>query len=73
MPIEIQFRCSRAKEDYLTVKHCNTDKVWIEGEYEGKAITFVLDITTAIKFSKTIRTEINKAKEIDFDAKSNLF
>jgi hypothetical protein len=64
MAIEIQFKCSRAKEDYLTVDYSNTDKVWIEGMHEGAFISFVLDINTAIKLSKTIRTEINKAKEV---------
>ena len=64
MAIEIQFKCSREQEDYLTANHSNTDKVWIEGMHGGSHISFVLDIETAIKFIKTIRTEINKAKEV---------
>lgn len=64
MAIEIQFQCSRSNQDYLTAKHLG-DNVWIEGMHEGSYISFVLDVTTAIKLSKTIRTEINKAKEVN--------
>tara|TARA_R110001632_G_scaffold228177_1_gene363187 strand:- start:705 stop:905 length:201 start_codon:yes stop_codon:yes gene_type:complete len=64
MAIEIKFKCLRVGSDYLKVNNLNGN-VWIEGEVNGQEIEFVFDITTAIKFSKTIRTEINKAKEVD--------
>ena len=64
MAIEIKFKCSRSKEDYLKVSNLN-DNVWIDGEVNGMIISFCFDITTAIKLSKTIRTEINKAKEVN--------
>ena len=62
MAIEIKFKCSRSEKDFLKVDNLNGN-IWIEGEYEGEKIDFVFDVTTAIKLSKTIRTEINKAKE----------
>ena len=41
----------------------NTNKITIAVK-EGKKFIFTdIDISTAIKFSKTLRTEINKAKE----------
>lgn len=33
--------------------------------YEGNEMSISLDISTAIKFAKTLRTEINKAKELE--------
>jgi len=72
MAIELRFKCSRDEQDYLTVYSLN-ENVWIGGKVNGKSIGFCFDVTTAIKFSKTIRTEINKAKDDDFNNKSNLF
>lgn len=40
-----------------------TPVIDISGYFEGKDFLMSLDIPTAIKFAKTIRTEINKAKE----------
>lgn len=64
MAIEIKFKCSRVEKDYLTVYNLNGD-IWIEGEINNQEIELCLDVTTAIKLSKTIRTEINKAKEVN--------
>ena len=64
MAIEIKFKCSRAENDFLKVNNLNGN-VWIEGVINGQEIELCYDITTAIKLSKTIRTEINKAKEVN--------
>jgi len=44
---------------------CNSTKedIVIHTESDNQSITICLDIPTAIKFAKTLRTEINKAKE----------
>ena len=63
MAIEIRFNCSVEDRDYLTVDS-NTDNVLVEGFNGGQAVQYVFDIPTAIKLSKTIRTHINKVKQI---------
>ena len=63
MAIETKFTCSRDTNDFLSVD--STDSlVLIEGIFNGAGIDFYLDIPTAIKLSKTIRTHINKVKGI---------
>ena len=63
MAIELRFYCESETGDYLTAKS-STEEVTIT---LSDSIGFVgdvhLDITSAIKFAKTLRTEINKAKE----------
>ena len=39
--------------------------IQITGQNEINYFCINLDISTAIKFAKTLRTEINKAKEVD--------
>lgn len=62
MAVEIRFNCEDS-EDYAFVDTYK-DKVRLNCFSEDSEIILVLDITTAIKLSKTIRTEINKAKEV---------
>lgn len=38
--------------------------IYLAIEDSGVVTSICLDISTAIKFSKTLRTEINKAKEV---------
>ena len=52
----------------LSCKHDVFDKETssINIEIDGDSNAFIcLDISTAIKFAKTLRTEINKAKELE--------
>jgi len=43
---------------------CNKDFIEINiGEFEGQSMWINIDKSTAIKFSKTLRTEINKIIE----------
>ena len=57
------------KGDYsLSCKHdvYDNENASINIEISGKEDSFImLDISTAIKFAKTLRTEINKAKELE--------
>jgi hypothetical protein len=64
MAIEIQFKCSRDEQDYVIVNQIG-DNIWLTGIFDDNSIEFVFNIKTAIKLSKTIRTEINKAKEVN--------
>jgi hypothetical protein len=63
MPIETRFKCNRSENDYLKV-HSNLGgkAVIITLEIDGIETEIYLDVTTSIKLSKTIRTEINKIK-----------
>lgn len=64
MPIDLRFSCSEYKDDYLKVKEFpDGGYVEVYGMCRGKTVSYMFDISTAIKLSKTIRTEINKAKE----------
>jgi hypothetical protein len=65
MAVEIKFSCKREKSDYLKVDSVPKKLIVIEGQHNGKYFSFYLDETTAIKFAKTIRTEINKIKEVE--------
>ena len=63
MAIEIKFSCTRSSKDYLKVDSVPKEVI-IEGVHNGMPFSFYLDETTAIKFAKTLRTEINKIKEV---------
>lgn len=63
MAINFQFHCSENNEDFLTVTN-DTEEVILGGSFGGEKIEYYLDITTAIKLSKTIRTHINLVKGI---------
>jgi len=61
--IEIRFICDVFSADYLTVKSVH-DRIEV-GHYDSSndiLNRIHLDQSTAIKFAKTLRTEINKIK-----------
>ena len=64
MAIEVKFTSSYNSDSFLKVSTDN-EYVLIHGEVDSIEVEFAFDITTAIKFAKTVRTEINKAKEVD--------
>ena len=65
MSIETRFKCNRSDNDYLKVKsNYLGDDVIITLEIDGIETEIYLDVTTSIKLSKTIRTEINKIKNL---------
>lgn len=67
MAIEIKHTCSFESNDYLIVESTPDNKILIEGEVGSNLMQLLFDIPTAIKFAKSIRTEINKAKEVKND------
>lgn len=63
MAIDLRFNCSDSKCDFVQTKVCGS-MIGVNGVYGDKEFYLMLDIPTAIKFAKTLRTEINKAKEV---------
>lgn len=53
-----------SEHDSITDENVKTNAIRITLNYEDKDGIIDLDISTAIKFAKTLRTEINKAKEV---------
>lgn len=65
MAIEVRFKCSESEKDYITVdSSIKEGVVCLRGVFEGNILAYSLDVPTAIKLSKTIRTHINKIKGI---------
>ncbi len=69
MAIKYNFTCEEINENHLSVSESypGSGIVGITGECNGIKLQFCLNITTAIKFAKTIRTEINRAKEVGYE------
>lgn len=75
MAVEYKFTCNESCNDFLEVKSFKENdkenpnwlgkfvRVSIYNEEIDCESIVILDIPTAIKFAKTLRTEINKAKE----------
>ena len=51
--------------DYIKVNYTDENTIFISGEYDNYDFLIELDKSTAIKFAKTLRTEINKIKDED--------
>tara|TARA_R110000803_G_scaffold2716_1_gene9328 strand:+ start:125 stop:322 length:198 start_codon:yes stop_codon:yes gene_type:complete len=61
---EIRFKCNVKPDDYITTEVVNDStlievSMFIENDYYD----IILDKSTAIKFAKTLRTEINKIQD----------
>lgn len=64
MAIEIRFNDYHTdNSDFISCKSAGDGLINIEGDCGSEEFLLVLDIPTAIKFAKTVRTEINKAKK----------
>lgn len=61
MPIETRFKCVLDENEYLSV-NSNEKEVIIDVKVSCASECIYLDIPTAIKLSKTIRTHINLVK-----------
>ena len=61
---EIRFKCNVELNDFITTEVVN-DKTLIEVSMfiENDSYDIILDKSTAIKFAKTLRTEINKIQD----------
>ena len=65
MAVELRFKCNRVKDDYIVVDSIEHSKeVLLDIVINEAELGIYLDIPTAIKLSKKIRTEINKVKEV---------
>jgi len=68
MAIQLKFKCSEDINDFLTIEeHPDGGSICLIGKCDKTSIEYIFDIPTAIKFAKTLRTEINKAKEVNND------
>lgn len=61
MPIETRFKCVLDGNEYLSV-NSNDNEIIIDVKINCASECIYLDIPTAIKLSKTIRTHINLVK-----------
>jgi len=61
--IEIRFKCQSGIGDFLTVRECANEIVIEFNELNSFLGDVILDKSTAIKFAKTLRTEINKIQD----------
>lgn len=68
--LELRHLDCRTEKRYITTESIKLEtkngiKINIYEIDSCKIVPIILDIPTAIKFAKTLRTEINKAKEVD--------
>lgn len=73
---KLTFYCSEEKSDTIEILSGRYNTSIIIKELNKKEPSIiVLDKSTAIKFAKTLRTEINKLEDVnnEFDELSNLF
>ena len=59
---ELKFLDCKVSSDYIKVEVCDSI-IGIYGNFSNKYFEIDLDKSTAIKFAKTLRTEINKITE----------
>ena len=64
MAVKLKFTCSANPNDFITVESVDSGDINIMGQCSDKPIDLILDVHTAIKLTKTLRTEINKSKEV---------
>ena len=64
MPIETRFLCKAERKDFITIdSNKEYQQIQIKVHFNNKFYAnYILDIPTAIKLSKTIRTHINLVK-----------
>ena len=66
--IDVKFLCSFNFNDFIecsiNYEHSDDDHILIKSTQEGVENFIMLDKSTAIKFAKTLRTEINKMQEV---------
>ena len=61
----ISVKSEVSEYDTITGENIKKNAIRIHLNYEDKEGIIDLDISTAIKFAKTLRTEINNLKEVD--------
>lgn len=61
--VDIKFLDEYDPTDFIQVKsHKHGELIYVTGEFRSNRFSIIMDISTAIKFSKAVRTEINNAK-----------
>jgi len=60
---EIRFKCDVNKGDYIKTEVVNNSEIEVSMFIENDYYDIILDKSTAIKFAKTLRTEINKIQD----------
>lgn len=60
--IDLKFLDFSDEKDFIRVEH-EENSIYIEGEAVKRYFIIQLDKPTAIKFAKTLRTEINKIQD----------
>ena len=63
--IELRFKCSVVDSDYIKVSKIESNEIEISCFIGGEEFDIILDKSTAIKFAKTLRTEINKLEDVN--------
>lgn len=61
--IEIRFRCKAEPKDWIRVDKGLENDIVLVTEHDGRMALINMDKSTAIRFAKTLRTEINKITE----------
>ena len=59
MGIQIRFNCLDRSDDFIETEVMG-QLISVSGEFDERNFYLTLDKPTAIKFAKTLRTEINK-------------
>lgn len=63
MAVKHKFTCTDREADFFELS-AKGNAIQFSGQFNGTDVYFRLDIPTAIKAAKTLRTEINKVKGI---------
>lgn len=61
--IEIRFKCKAEPTDFIKIERNDDNNIVIVTSHEDAVNLIVMDKSTAIRFAKTLRTEINRITE----------
>ena len=61
--IEIRFKCKAEPKDFIKIERNDDNNIVIVTSHEDSVNLIVMDKSTAIRFAKTLRTEINRITE----------
>jgi len=61
--IEIRFKCKVEPNDFIKIERNENNNIVVVTSHEDSVNLIVMDKSTAIRFAKTLRTEINRITE----------
>jgi hypothetical protein len=61
--IEIRFKCKSELKDFIKIERGTNNDIVIITSHNESVNLILMDKSTAIRFAKTLRTEINKITE----------